>query len=505
MVRPVSEEQVCIGTPAISELRLDFTCRDEIIPIAYALQYIHVHSRFRDRFTGIIMEELGIDAYGHSISSETGRPGLSAWCVGVLVSLRLGLNCDYDKLQDLTTNHRLVRTLLGLAEWRDEGFNHRRIGCNISHISEEGLRSLNQLVVEAGHQALNQEASRHVRVDSFVLETNTHYPTDSRQVFDGVGKLLTIGARLCEDIGLTIFRQHEHHRRTIKNGLRCFQRAIRSRAKNRANMIRSTCQKFLNTADHVCELSLKLLDVLAEMRNQGADGPGLVSIGHDGLVNELMHFLSGTAHVVHLARKRIIDGQEIDHEDKLFSLFEPHAELINRGKYPTPHQLGHRCFVAEDEFGFVVDYGVMKNGQQDAEMVPLLIESFKNNTSIDPITISFDRGYHSQKNQELLKDAIPTPCLQAKGNAKHIEQWQLDDETYRKARLRHSGIESCINALYHNGLSRCRDRGLKAYHQYLGLGVLGRNLITLGRHLIAIRHPNSNADLSRRKPPIAAA
>jgi hypothetical protein len=210
-------------------------------------------------------------------------------------------------------------------------------------------------------------------------------------------------------------------------------------------------------------------------------------------------FISALAQVAHVAKRSLVDREVVPVSDRLFSVFEAHTELIVRGKVPVPVEFGHRILIAEDSAGFILHASVLANGRQDREVVPTISRILKRrHQNID--SISFDRGFHSPQNQECLGKIIPTPCLPTTGIHAAIEQAEAASEAWHAARKRHPGIESAIGALQHgNGCARCRDKTKLGYRRYLALGVIARNLITLGRIAIAKEDEDALAGRSRRK------
>ena len=112
---------------------------------------------------------------------------------------------------------------------------------------------------------------------------------------------------------------------------------------------------------------------------------------------------------------------------------------------------------------------------------------------------SFDRGFHSPENQKQLAEIVVNVCLPKPGKQQAAQQESAAGAQFRQARQNHPGVESAIGALQSgNGLERCRDCSELGFERYLALGVLGRNLHTLGRLLIAAEHPKCEAAKSRR-------
>jgi hypothetical protein len=338
------------------------------------------------------------------------------------------------------------------------------------------------------------------------METNTHYPSDSSQMYDGMRCILRTGSRICEIIGDTLFRKHEHQRTRAKTEWILIQKASKQRGEIRERQLRKRYANYIQRAMHICDMGLELYDRVDAALKEGNGYTVDDQLALDAHLSTLFYFMTGTAHVARLAEMRIIEGLPVPHEDKLFSLFEPHAELINRGKSPFPYQVGHRCYVAEDGAGFIVDYGVMRNGDQDSDVFGQIVENLLDPDGKGPAIMSTDRGYHSVGNQTIAAKACAHPCVPAKGSKKEAAQWNEADDIFKKARSRHAGIEACIGTLQSaNGLKRCRDRGRDGYERYFGLGILGRNVTTLGKHLLRAVAPEAPASETRRKPPLLAA
>jgi len=215
---------------------------------------------------------------------------------------------------------------------------------------------------------------------------------------------------------------------------------------------------------------------------------------------ELLHYADLTAKVCDTARRRVLDGETVPNEDKIFSIFEPHTELIKRGKQPNPTQFGHNTLVIEDAVGFVVDYRVLGKGVLDQDVVVPLMRDLQDRFGGKIKSASFDRSFHTPENQKDLAEIVRTPCIVAKGQEQGRQQQKEGTVAFRKARQHHPGVESAIGALQAgNGLKRCRDRSEPGYERYVALGILGRNLQTLGKLLLARDQADCQAAKSKRK------
>ena len=476
----------------ISEVTLNLNCRDEIIPILRGLQHLYSNASLRRELLTLVGKDVN-----QKTSRKYGRRGMNYWEIAVLASVRLGCNLDYDKLQDLAENHRRLRQIMGIGDWQEEvDFDWRRIEDNLIKLRPATVKKINNLIVRAGHD-LQPQAIASVRGDTFVVETNIHYPTESSLIGDGLRKVVTLAAALAALHGQPGWRQHRHLLKNVKKIVRDINRAARAKRKG-ADRLKPGYSRLLDLAKGLLERARQLLQALT-FRVEVPVGEELGN-GVGGREQELLHYLHLTEKVCGTARRRVLLGETVANEEKLFSIFEPHTELIQRGKQPDPIQYGHKVLVIEDAAGFICDYQVMDKGVLDQDVVvPVMIQLQKRmGGKIE--RASFDRAFHTPDNQEKLARIVPHPCIPKKGQHRGREQHEEATVAFRQARQRHAGVESAIGALQGgNGQKRCRDRRERGYARYVGLGILGRNLHVLGKLLLAQDDATCQAAKSKRQ------
>ena len=475
----------------ISAVTLNLAGRDEIIPILRALQLLYADAPMRRELLGLVGKDVN-----QSTSRKSGRRGLNYWEITVLAGVRLGCNLDYDKLQDLAENHRRLRQIMGIGTWQDNevDFDWRRIQDNVLKLRPVTLKKLNELIVRVGHER-EPQAIQSVRGDTFVVETNIHYPTESNLIGDGLRKVVTLAARLASAQGLSGWRQHKHWLHMVKKQVRDIGRASRTKSKDGPARLRAGYQELLAVAVALLQRGRQLAATL-----QAPENLSVVNLAGGADVTELLHYADLTAQVCDTARRRVLEGETVPNADKIFSIFEPHTELLQRGKQPNPIQFGHLTLVVEDAVGFVVDYRVVAAGVLDQDLVVPVMRELQERFEGKIESASFDRSFHTPQNQKDLAAIVATPCIASKGQEKGRQQQQESTVAFRQARQRHSGIESAIGALQAgNGLKRCRDRSAPGYERYVGLGILGRNLQTLGKLLLARDQADCQAAKSKRK------
>jgi hypothetical protein len=492
-MRLAVQEQPRLDCPTVSGVVLNLNCRDEIIPILRALQHIYEQTGLRHELLELIGQDVNPDS-----SPDRGREGLSYWTIMVLAAVRLGCNFDYDKLQDLAEQHRNLRLIMGVGDWDDRtDFDWRRIRDNLCLLQPATLEKINHLVVAAGH-ALAPGAIEAVRGDTFVVETNIHYPTESRLIEDGLGKVTKLAAALAKAHGLPGWRQHEHLLHNVKDIVRQIGRASRAKSKG-VDRLKPGYQRLLNVAE---DLLQRARELLVRLRFRAwEEAIDWLGEGWAGPREELWHYVQLTEKVCGTARRRVLLGETVANEEKIFSMFEPHTELIKRGKQPDPIQYGHKVLVIEDAVGFICHYEVVANGVLDQDVLVPEMTELQERVGGKIKRASFDRAFHTPANQEKLARIVEHPCLAKKGkNSGHQQQEEATVE-FRQARQSHPGIESAIGALQAgNGQERCRDKSKLGYDRYVGLGILGRNLQVLGKLLLAQDAAKCEAAKSRRKP-----
>jgi hypothetical protein len=473
------------ATP-IGEMMLNYDCRDEMIPVLAGLQYVYTNSALRNKVVKLVARDINQDS-----RRDVGRRGLDDWQIVVLAAVRLGCNYDYDKLQDQAENHRGLRILLAVGDWDDETrFSARRIGDTLSQLQPGTLEAINQAIVRHG-QELDGDAAERVRADSFVVETDIHYPTESSLIADGMGKIIPLCVELATAIGATGWRQSEHLHKRIKKQIRTIAQISASKSPKVKAGLSAAYQELLERAGTI-------LDRAKALKTQAETAP--FSVDAVLLAGELAEWIELTQQVCGTAYRRVILGETVPNNEKLFSLFETHTQLYRRGKAGQPNQFGRLVLVFEDGAGFISHYHLMDRDVCDADVIVEQTQAAQKKHQGQIQTGSFDRGFHSADNVEGLSEIINQPCLPPRHPGQYAEALTNASVEFHRLRQRHPGIESAIGALQSgNGLKRCRDHGELGFERYLGLAILGRNIHTLGKLLIAKRQAQCPAALSKRK------
>jgi hypothetical protein len=472
-MRKVIEKQLKIWQTDIANIQIDIDCRDEIPQLLLGLQFIYSNKQIRHQVFQILKKITPKD-----VDADKGRPGMDLWKILVLGTLRLNCNWDYDKVHDIANEHNKVRQFLGhtILEFDDQRYGLQTIKDNISLLTPELLDEINPVVVKAGHSLIRKNSDTVElmgRCDSFVVQTDVHYPTDINLLLDAIRKIVFLIGRLCDDLGVTEWRQYRHIFKKIKKQFDFVRRLKHSSSKNeqkKAQRERLIIQAHRQYVDMVETYVLRAKESIAVLNTMG-----ICSVAR---IMTIENYLAHADRQIDQIRRRVLDGETIPHNEKVFSIFEEHTEWISKGKAGVPQELGLSVCVSEDQYGFILHHHAMEK-QKDIDIaVPVVAEAKRKFTALS--CCSFDKGFYSRANRHNLQKIIDCVVLPKKGKLSKVEKQIEFSEEFIDARHKHAAVESAINALENHGLDRCRDHGIIGFKRYVALAVLARNIQLLG-------------------------
>jgi hypothetical protein len=314
------------------------------------------------------------------------------------------------------------------------------------------------------------------RCDSFVVETNVHYPTDINLLYDAMRKVITLTAQWCDLRGVSEWRQHQYNVRHLKRLMRTAQNKKRSQAQSEAQQKKNAAlcilahQAYLDVAERYLN---KAQATLARLEYSG------LSDEFDVLRKlEIEGFIRHAIRQIDHTQRRVIVGEVIPHAEKVFSIFEPHTEWVSKGKAGVPVELGVKVCILEDQHQFILHHQVMQQKTDDQVAVSMVAEAKKRFANLN--ACSFDKGFHSPHNQRALKEQLQQVALPRKGKLSHSAQAEQQSAAFITARRAHSAVESAINALEVHGLDKCPDHGIGGFKRYVALAVVARNIHRIG-------------------------
>jgi hypothetical protein len=248
-------------------------------------------------------------------------PAWILWSIFVLAGARLCLNADYDRLLYLANQDNLLRQMLGVHDGiiRGREFERQTIIDNVQLLDDATLREINLIIVRAGHGLLKKKETEalHIKIDSFVTEADVHFPTDYNLLWDSDRKCLDVLKHLmavAESYSCG-WRKIEFWRRQLKNKMLILGRASVDKSKNRSERINKAAVEYLNIA--------RTLSVKINIAKQIEPA----TLEEYILLYELSYYLQMLDKHIDLADRRLLKGETIPHEEKIFSIFKPWAVI----------------------------------------------------------------------------------------------------------------------------------------------------------------------------------
>ena len=461
----------------IEKIRLPLKSRDELPPILAGLQWVWMQPTLKTEILALLETKILAG------KKTTGRTGMDLWQILVLGVVRLGLDADWDRMEDMANHHTLIRQMLGLpaTPWDDESkhFGHQTLRDNVALLDDALLQEINARIAAAGREVFAKKggaplAALEVKVDTYVLETDVHFPTDLNLLWDAGRKCVELIVKYRDQFGYALpgWRKAKEWRRQLKNCERTASHIVYRGGPNKEARMKRAVRDYLAVGG---ELSVKVRESLSSLCDQP------VELSHWEALEYFQRMLDKH---LDLVERRLLKEETIPSHEKAFSLFEPHTEWIQKGKQRPNVELGHRLLIATDQNRLIQDYDVAAGVADVDRSVPVTDRLLGRYGAGSVGSISFDKGFTRAEDRELLSLYVPTVVMPKRGKKNAAESERENEKQFIALRKAHSAVESEINSLEQHGLNRCLDVGLRGYLRYVGYGVMSYNLHMIGRALL---------------------
>jgi IS5 family transposase len=477
-MRHTFQSQPDLQITPIEKIRLPLKSRDELPPILAGLQWVWTHPTLKAEIFALL------EAKVLAGKQATGRTGMDLWQILVLGVVRLGLDADWDRLEDLANHHLLVRPMLGVpaTPWGEDAkvFGHQTLRDHVALLDDELRQQINARIAAAGREVFAKKggapvAALEVKVDTYVLETDVHFPTDLKLLWDAGRQCvdLVVQYRAQFGYGLPGWRKAKAWRRQLKNSERIASPIVHRGGPNKEARVQRAVRDYLAVGRALAaNVNVSLLELC---------DPSVAAPHWEAL--EYFHRM--LAKHLDLVARRLLHQETIPAHEKVFSLFEPHPEWIQKGKQRPNVELGHRLLIATDQHQLIQDYAVPA-GEADVDQRGPVADRLLGRYGAGSLaSLSFDKGFTRAEDREWLSLYVPTGVMPKRGKKKAAETERESGKKFVALRQQHSAVESEINRLEHHGLNRCLDVGIKGYLRYVGYGVMSYNLHRVGRELLA--------------------
>ncbi len=340
-------------------------------------------------------------------------------------------------------------------------------------IQPQTLQAFNQRIMNL---AIDNKLTRgrKLRMDGTVVETAIHHPTDSRLLADSVrvlGRTLTRAKALLGSgtkLSKAMFRNRQRSAKRAARHIAGLSHRSREQMKSHYQRLVQTTQATVRQAERV----------LDELQKQVAEE------GH-GLIETLQTFLPRTHQAIDQTVRRVFSGEKVPPTEKLVSIFEPHSDIIRRGKVNKDTEFGHKVWLGEVEGGFIAQYEVLDGNPADESQWQPTLDKHIQLFGRPPRQASADRGVHSASNEAFAaKLGVKRIVLPKPGRKSETRRQYERQGWFWRGRRFHAGVEGRISVIKRKyGLERCRNRGHDGFERWIGWGVIANNLTALGKGL----------------------
>jgi IS5 family transposase len=335
-----------------------------------------------------------------------------------------------------------------------------------SALSPETWKAMNDAL---GHYAHEEDkiSGDDLRVDTTAYETNIHYPTDSSLLWDSF-RVLARELKAIQQAYPELEIKHRFHVKKVKKLAHFISRNAGSKSKSKQRKVKATYRTLI---ERVCWI----VDVSKEVRAKVA----LVFLE----TPELEHFEPLVERVTGQAERRIFQDEAVPRDEKLYSLFEEHTEMLIRGKAGKRIEFGHMVLIAQTREKFISHYCAMGQREEDKDLLPGALDAHRALFGHGPALLATDKGfYESVKQLVALEKEIETVSICKKGKRTAEQAAREHAEDFQEGQRFRAGVEGSISVLKRAfKLNLCLFKGFKNFAASVGCAVFCHNLVLLAR------------------------
>jgi transposase, IS5 family len=415
-------------------------------------------------------------AQRHPKSRSRGRLGAPAEMVLRLLILKHIRNWSYAVLEREVRANLVYRdfTRVGGARTPDA----KTMGRWGLAVGPQVVKQIHQRMVTIA-QDKGVAAGRRMRVDTTVVETNIHYPTDSSLLGDGVRVLIRSMKKITAIAGAAGAKLRDRSRSVKLRALE-IARAARAKGQPHQERLKRAYGKLLNATSRVVGQAKRFSREIAEGIKRSTNIVAQLAL--EGLRQQLDEMVPRVKQVMKQTRARILRG-DTRSDGKLLSLFEPSTEIIRKGKAGKPNEFGKMVKLQEAENQIVIDYEVYHRRPSDSDLLIAAIETHQARLGRTPRLVAADAAFYSAKNEAAAKaKGVKRVCIPNRSSKSPERKREQKKRWFRNGQKWRTGCEGRISVVKRrHGLNRCRYKGDAGMKRWVGLGVIADNLVNIGR------------------------
>ena len=401
------------------------------------------------------------DLFSKSKKSKAGAKGMTAEQVVRAAIIKQMFEFSYKDLAfHLIDSVSLKRfCLIGIA---DKGFKKSVLCKNIKAISPETWEAINRCFVRfAKDQGI--EKGRQVRIDSTVVESNIHNPSDSTLLWDSVRVLareLIKAKALFPRAGI----RFQNHTRRAKRRMLGVQYAKNKKQRKQHYL------DLLKVTRSTVDYAQKAIDILQY-------NPSVIATALSG---DLKHTVDLALRVIDQTEKRVLHGLSVLAPEKVVSIFEPHTDIIVKDQRDTFY--GHKVCLTGGRSMLITDCVIEDGNPADSQLVEKMLNRQNEIYERYPLKVAFDGGFASKENLKTAKGMKIKDVCFAKKRGLQVEDMCRSHWVYNRLRRFRAGIEAGISWIKRCfGFARCTWKGLRSFKSYVWVSIVSANLLVIAR------------------------
>jgi len=407
----------------------------------------------------------------------SGRNGLTATQILRSLVLMRVKNWDYRELRERIADGLTLRQFTDF--YCAPVPKHDAFQRGFIRLTPQTLKAVNDLLVRAAVE-LGLEDGAKLRVDTTVVQTHIHHPTDNTLLWDVVRVVTRLVRRLAKALEL---RRIEGFCDRTRSARRRMYEIQRMTTRQRHEQQAGTYRMLIGIAEEVVGRARAALEKTRKMRGKDM----FADMAIEQLRQQVAPFCEMGSRVIEQARRRALGGEQVPNSEKVYSIFEPHTDLIKRGKVRTPIEFGHKVFLAESAQGLITQYEVLKGNPPDEIHVTPSLMRHRQAFGRVPELYGSDRGFFSEQNLASCKHVgVKVVCIpQRGGNRTPRREAYESSAVFKKGQRFRAGIEGRISVLFRGrGMKRCLAEGRDRFELCVGAAVLANNLLRIAALLI---------------------
>lgn len=397
---------------------------------------------------------------------DTGRKGLPVETVLRCALLKQYRQLSYEELafhlSDSASFQAFARLPMGVVPKKSV------LQQTISQISAPTWERIHQYLLGQARQEKLEKGNK-LRIDSTVTETMIHEPSDSSLLCDSVRVMVRL-LKQAQELAGKVKIPYSNHLRVARKRARNIIYARQT--KHRTKLYKDLIQITRTTGDYLRQAERQLSKLPCDF------------LAYEIWLAQCHHYRPLIEKILWQSEQRVIHGQSLSAEEKVFSLFEDHTDIIIKGSREI--QYGHKLNLSSGKSGLILDVVIEQGNPADSERLLSMLERHIEHYGVAPTHMAVDGGYASAENLTKAKDQGVEQVAFHKKRGLSIEQMVSSQWVYRQLRNFRAGIESgisCLKRAY--GLARCTWKGLEHFQSYVWSSVVAYNLALLARLSLA--------------------